>query len=136
MARRKSKEVEKFVVAQPRVYLQDLTANLGFAAPRLIEECRLLDKYKQAMNVAEQAYKILTEFSRPVTAYIVPYGFNRRLAISMNLREAFHFCSLRTNPQTHFSARHVALQVIEKIPGSSQIWRLIFGRPRLKSGNL
>ena len=102
-------------MAQPRVHLQDLTANLGFAAPRLIEDCGLLDKYEQAMNAAVQAYKILTEFSRPVTAYIVPYGFNRRLAISMNLREAFHFCSLRTSPQTHFSARHVALQVIEKI---------------------
>lgn len=94
---------------------QDLTADLGFAVPRLIETCGLSTAYHETMMCVSRAYKTLADFSPEVAAYIVPNGFNRRVAIAMNLREAFHFCSLRTSPQTHFSARRVALRVLDEV---------------------
>ena len=50
-----------------------------------------------------------------MAAYLVPNGFNRRVLFSMNLREAFAFCQLRSAAQAHFSMRRVAGRVAQEI---------------------
>jgi thymidylate synthase ThyX len=35
--------------------------------------------------------------------------------MTLNLREAFHLCELRSAPNAHFSIRRLALQVAEQI---------------------
>ena len=64
-----------------------------------------------------QAYDELADWNPQVAAYIVPNGFNRRVLFSMNLREAFAFCQLRSAPHAHFSMRRVAERVAEEIRG-------------------
>jgi hypothetical protein len=46
---------------------------------------------------------------------LVPNGFNRRVLMTLNLREAYHFCELRSAANAHFSIRRIALRMAELI---------------------
>ena len=95
--------------------VQNLTANLGFAAPRQMVEGGFEGEYRAAMEAAGHLYEQLTGEDPDLAAYGVPNGFNRRILMTMNLREAYHFCSLRSGPSAHFSVRRVAQRVAEEI---------------------
>ena len=94
---------------------QVLTTCLGYAVPHLFSETGLDFQYRFAMQTAVQAYEKLSEWNPQVAAYVVPNGFNRRVLFTMNLREAFAFCQLRSAPNAHFSIRRVAQRVAELI---------------------
>jgi thymidylate synthase ThyX len=94
---------------------QRLTAELGYAVPRLITEAGLEASYRSAMEAAAEAYGVLVNWNEDVAAYVVPNGFNRRVLMSLNLREVFHFCELRSAPNAHFSVRRIALRLAEMI---------------------
>jgi thymidylate synthase ThyX len=94
---------------------QVLTTRLGYAVPRQFEEAGFESRYRSAMQTAADTYEKLADWNPQVAAYIIPNGFNRRLLFSMNLREAFAFCSLRSAPNAHFSMRRVAQRVAAEI---------------------
>ena len=94
---------------------QALTTRLGYALPRQVVEAGFEAPYSSAMRAAEEAYEELSEWNRHVASYVVPNGFNRRVLFTMNLREAFAFCQLRSAPNAHFSMRRVAQRVAEEI---------------------
>ena len=94
---------------------QGLTARLGYAVPRQIVEGGFEAPYRVAMEAAAEAYEKLAAWNTSLAAYLVPNGFNRRVLFSLNLREAFAFCQLRSAPNAHFSMRRVALRVAEEI---------------------
>lgn len=94
---------------------QALTCELGYAAPMLFERADILDKYKQAMDSAGMLWNELSEWNRDVAQYIVPNGYNRGVLASMNLREAFAFCQLRTAKNAHFSIRRIAQMMAVEI---------------------
>jgi thymidylate synthase ThyX len=94
---------------------QALTARLGYAVPRQIVEGGFEVPYRTAMEAAAEAYEQLAEKDAQLAAYLVPNGFNRRVLFSLNLREAYAFCQLRSAPNAHFSMRRVALRVAEEI---------------------
>ena len=94
---------------------QRLTADLGYAVPRLIVEAGYEEAYRTAMDAAEEAYRTLAVWNPHVAAYVVPNGFNRRVLMTLNLREVFHLCELRSQPNAHFSMRRLALRMAEMI---------------------
>jgi thymidylate synthase ThyX len=94
---------------------QGLTASLGYAVPRMIQEAGFEEPYRRAMETAREAYERLVQADARIAAYIVPNGFNRRVLLTMNLRSAYHFCTLRSAPNAHFSVRRVARRVAEEI---------------------
>jgi thymidylate synthase ThyX len=94
---------------------QNLSARLGYAVPHLYKEAGFEPRYRSTMEAAAQSYEELADWNPQVAAYIVPNGFNRRVLFSMNLREAFAFCQLRSAAQAHFSMRRVAGRVAEEI---------------------
>ena len=94
---------------------QELSVHLGYAVPRLINEAGFDTQYHKAMQAAREAYQQLAEWDPHVAAYLVPNGFNRRVLLTMNLREAYHLCELRSAANAHFSMRRLALQVAEQI---------------------
>ncbi len=94
---------------------QMLTARLGYAIPRRFGEAGFESRYRSAMESAAQAYEKLADWNPQVAAYLLPNGFNRRVLFSMNLREAFAFCQLRSAANAHFSMRRVAVRVAEEI---------------------
>lgn len=94
---------------------QPLTADLGFAVPRLISEAGLEPDYLRAMEAARRTYQRLAEWNPSVASYVVPNAFHRRVLLTFNLREAYHFCELRSAANAHFSMRRIALQLAGEI---------------------
>ena len=94
---------------------QPLTARLGYAVPRQIVEAGFETQYRSAMAMAAGAYEKMATIDPQVAAYVVPNGFNRRVLFTMNLREAFAFCQLRSAANAHYSMRRVAQRVAAEI---------------------
>lgn len=90
---------------------QRLTTRLGYAVPRLIREAGVETAYRAAMDRAAETFESLAAWNPEVAAYVVPNAFRRRVALTLNLREAFHFCELRSAPNAHFSIRRIAYLV-------------------------
>jgi len=67
------------------------------------------------MERAAEAFSQLETWNPHVAAYLVPNGFNRRVLMTMNLREVYHFCELRAEKNAHFSIQRLALRMAEII---------------------
>ena len=67
------------------------------------------------MECGQYAYDRLYAWNPAVAAYVVPNGYNRRVLLTMNLREDYHFCSLRSAANAHFSVRRIALRIANEI---------------------
>ncbi|MGQ0605289.1 MAG: FAD-dependent thymidylate synthase, partial [Anaerolineales bacterium] len=104
----------------------------GYATPRAFEEAGCADDYRAAMQGAAETYTALAADFPEEASYVAPNGFNRRVLMTFNLREAFSLCELRTTPGAHFSVRRTAGQLIEAIrrvhPTLAQYLR-VQGRP-------
>ena len=96
---------------------QRLTCRLGYATPRAFEDAGLGDAYDEAMQAASAAYELLASDLPEEASYIVPNAFNRRVLMTLNLREAFHLCELRGADNAHFSVRRTAGQMYAIIAG-------------------
>jgi thymidylate synthase ThyX len=94
---------------------QPLSTGLGFAVPRLMVEAGLESDYLEAMQSAALAAGRLAEWNPHVASYLIPNAFRRRVLLSLNLREAFHFCELRAAANAHFSVRRLALRMAEEL---------------------
>jgi thymidylate synthase ThyX len=93
-----------------------LGCDLGYVTPRWFEEAGFLEEYNDAMQSAAAFYRTLRPaLGADPAAYVVPNGYLRRLALSMNLREAFHFCRLRSSEGAHAAVRVLAFQAAEQI---------------------
>jgi hypothetical protein len=94
---------------------QRLTAALGYAMPRAFEAAGLAAQFQAAMEMAAAAYHALAQDNVETASYVVPNAFNRRVLLTLNLREAFHLVELRGAPNAHFSVRRTAGQIFEQI---------------------
>jgi len=94
---------------------QALTTHLGYALPRQIVSGGFEQPYRSAMQLAAETYEQLFQWNPQVASYIVPNGYNRRILFSLNLREAFTFCKLRSAANAHYSMRRVAQRVAQEI---------------------
>jgi len=95
---------------------QALSTHLGFVIPEEIETLGFADKYKAAMEEAAWVYHALISHGLIHEAsYAVPMAYRRRLLVSWNLRELFHFIELRSGIKGHPSYRKIA----------QDIWRTI-----------
>ncbi len=94
---------------------QRLTPDLGYAVPRLIVDAGFEEPYRQSMDMAAQAYRLLAEENLNAASYVLPNGFNRRVLCTLNLREVFHLCELRARSNAHFSMRRIALLIAEQV---------------------
>lgn len=94
---------------------QELTGDLGYAVPEMFKEAGFYDDYCTLMDMVETKYHQMESVVSNAAAYIIPNGFNRRVLMTLNFREAYHFCALRSTPNAHFSARRVAQRIAEEI---------------------
>ncbi|MBL8055519.1 MAG: FAD-dependent thymidylate synthase [Anaerolineales bacterium] len=96
---------------------QRLTTRLGYAVPRALAEAGVADEYRAALRAAAAAYEALAGDFPEEASYVVPNGFNRRVLMTLNLRQAFHLIELRTAPNAHFSVRRTAAQLAAALQG-------------------
>ena len=90
---------------------QLLTTAHGFDMPSELEEAGFGAKVREAIGAADSLFMEM-EPEMPLEAqYVVPLGFRMRWYARMNLREAYHFCELRSMRQGHLDYRRAAQQM-------------------------
>jgi thymidylate synthase ThyX len=94
---------------------QPLDPRFGFAVPRVFEEAKFGARFRQAMSAAAETFEAISADFPDEAAYIFPNAFNRRVLITLNLREAFHFIKLRSATNAHYSIRRVAVRMYELV---------------------
>jgi thymidylate synthase ThyX len=94
---------------------QALTPAYGYTVPQAFGETGLAERYRAAQEQAAEAYLAIAPDFPHEASYLVTNAYRRRVLMTLNLREAFHFCRLRSAPNAHFSIRHIALELYEAI---------------------
>jgi thymidylate synthase ThyX len=94
---------------------QQLTCSLGYATPNLFRQAGFEADYRAVMADTLAVYEKVKSVAPLAAAYLVPNGFYRRVLLTMNLREAFHFIQLRSAPGAHYSVRLLAQRMAEQI---------------------
>jgi thymidylate synthase ThyX len=92
---------------------QPLTDELGYAVPKAITDAGFAAEYDRAMEAAARAYRTIAAEFPHEAAYVIPNAYNRRVLLTLNLRELFHFTQLRGAPNGHFAYRRIAIKAYE-----------------------
>ncbi|MFH0885050.1 MAG: FAD-dependent thymidylate synthase [Candidatus Micrarchaeota archaeon] len=80
----------------------------GFTLPKEIVESGFEPEFRDAMDAAKNAWESIAKKHPLQAQYVVPLAYRIRWQMTMNLREAFHFCELRSQMQGHVDYRRVA----------------------------
>ncbi len=88
---------------------QPLGTDLGYDVPVEFEEISKDTDYATVMDMARNLnHKLLDAGMATEAEYVVPMAYRRRLVVSWNIRELFHFIELRSGKKGHPSYRKVA----------------------------
>jgi thymidylate synthase ThyX len=90
---------------------QEYTTQHGYDVPRELIDAGLDNKYKDALDKANESFKEISAFLPVAAQYMVPFAYKIRWKIKLNLREAFHFIELRSGRQGHPSYRKIAQEM-------------------------
>jgi thymidylate synthase ThyX len=94
---------------------QLLSTKNGYDLPHELIEAGVDDDFQGAMEVAKSAYDEISVKYPKEAQYVVPFAYKLRWYMTMNLREAYHFCELRSMPQGHIDYRRVAQQMAVEV---------------------
>lgn len=95
---------------------QRLTTEHGYILPPLVADAGAASLYEEAMDrVARVQAALAEEISSAVAEHVVTHAHNRRLLVSINLREAYHLFKLRSAENAHFTIRELSRQALEEI---------------------
>ena len=87
---------------------QDFNVEHSYSIPEEIIEAGFKDKFEECMSKAISAFnEISKEFPREAQ-YAIPLAFKKRILMTCNLRELFHFIKLRSGKTGHASYRKIA----------------------------
>jgi len=87
---------------------QNVTVVHGYDMPPDVKEAGLEDKFKKAAENSMEAFQEIAKVFPQEAQYVVPLCFRKRVLITWNLRELFHFISLRSGKKGHPSYRKIA----------------------------
>lgn len=88
---------------------QPLGVDLGYDMPTEIADVGLDGEYRGLMQKTVEFHERMCHSGFSDAAeYAVPYAFRRRITLTWNLRELFHFIELRSGPKGHPSYRRIA----------------------------
>jgi thymidylate synthase ThyX len=91
------------------------TVDLGYAVPRAIDEAGLGRRFRDAIEQAADAHRVIARALPREAAYLVTNAHNRRFLATMNLRELYSMVPLRAREAGHFSYRRIALLIYEAV---------------------
>jgi thymidylate synthase ThyX len=102
-----------------RMLTQDrqlLGTSLGFDAAPGLAELGMEGQFVAAIDGAAKAHARIERALGPAIAqYVVPLAYRVRWYFSVNLREIYHLCELRTTPQGHPDYRWVAQEMFRLV---------------------
>lgn len=91
------------------------TVDLGYAVPRAIDEAGFGRRFRDAIDLATDAYHAIARDVPDEAAYLVTNAHNRRFLATLNLRELYSVGPLRAREAGHFSYRRIALLLYEAV---------------------
>jgi len=94
---------------------QDLGVTHGYDIPDEIKEAGVDDRYREAMEKAAELYNEISKEMPQEAQYCVPLGFKKKVLMTFNLREAFHFIKLRSGEGAHASYKRIAQDMYKAI---------------------
>ncbi|MBI5654815.1 FAD-dependent thymidylate synthase [Candidatus Uhrbacteria bacterium] len=88
---------------------QPLGVDLGYDMPIEIKDIGLEAEFHELMMKTTELHARMCQAGfKDAAEYVVPMAFHRRLTLSWNLRELFHFIELRSGSKGHPSYRRIA----------------------------
>ncbi|MBI2079278.1 FAD-dependent thymidylate synthase [Candidatus Micrarchaeota archaeon] len=100
------------ILTQERQYL---STRHGFDTPKELVEFELDDEFEACMEAANTVYKEIAKTYPKEAQYLVPLAYKLRWYMTLNLREAYHFCELRAMVQGHIDYRKIAQEIYLEI---------------------
>lgn len=94
---------------------QVFTVDHGYDIPDEVKEAGMENEFKLCMNTAKETYDAISKEFPDEAVYIIPLAYKKRLLMTMNLRELFHFIKLRSGKQGHESYRKIAWDMYDEI---------------------
>ncbi|MDL2717000.1 MAG: FAD-dependent thymidylate synthase [Acidobacteriota bacterium] len=95
--------------------------------------------FEECMARAHDLYEAVKKDHPAEAAYVVPFAYRVRWYVTMNLREAVHFCELRSMPQGHPDYRLVVQEIwrrIEDVHPGLAAWGGFVNRDAYRLGRL
>ena len=87
---------------------QLLTTFHGYDTPPDIVAAGCAEQYTIVMQKADKLFRKLYPSLPYHAQYVVPLAYRKRVLMTMNLRELYHFVKLRSTPAGHYSYRLIA----------------------------
>ena len=94
---------------------QEFTVEHGYNTPNEIKEAGFEEQFNACMEKAKAAFNEIAKDMPHEAQYIIPLAYNKRLLMTMNLRELFHFIKLRSGKTGHISYRKIAQEMYDLI---------------------
>ncbi len=94
---------------------QPFGGDLGYMVPPELRAAQLEEPYCVAIERASDLARVINDELGEVSQYVVPMACLMRWQVTLNLREAYHLCELRSSPQGHPTYRAVAQQIYHAI---------------------
>lgn len=116
---------------------------LGYTVPPAIEDMSIAQEFRAQMEKSETLYYKIAQTMPEVAPYVLTNAHRRRVLMTINLRELYHFVRLRDDAHAQWDIRNIASQMKEQaekvMPLSTfllsgkdtfpQIYEKAYGRP-------
>ncbi len=94
---------------------QNLGCLHGYTLPKEIVDSGYESEFKDAMDSAKNTWERIAKTHPLQGQYLVPLAYRIRWHMTMNAREAIHFCELRSARQGHIDYRRIAQKMFKEI---------------------
>ncbi|MBW4640666.1 MAG: FAD-dependent thymidylate synthase [Gloeocapsa sp. UFS-A4-WI-NPMV-4B04] len=94
---------------------QNYSVHHGYVVPQELEEARLVEPYKKALESAAETNDLISKDLPDAAQYVVPFAYKVRWRMKLNLREVYHFVELRSSRQGHPSYRAIAQEMYQQV---------------------
>ncbi len=90
---------------------QRFTTAHGYNMRKEFEDIGIADDYRSKMSEVKELFGKISSTMPYQAQYVVTFGFNIRWYYTLNARQMFHFCELRTGPGGHPDYRDLTQKV-------------------------
>ncbi len=94
----------------------------GVTVPPSIQEAGLEGILYQAVDRAEEAYKVIYPFSPVASEYVVTNAHNRHVMADLDLRQVIHLVRSRTTPHAQWDIKDTVRQMSREIKAVHSFW--------------
>ena len=118
---------------------QPFSTTHGYDTPPEIVEAGHGPIFEECMARAHELHEAVKKDHPAEAAYVVPFAYRVRWYVTLNLREAVHFCELRSMPQGHPDYRLVVQEIwrrIEEVHPGLAAWGAFVNRDGYRLGRL